>query len=201
MMTRTRDAGVEGIAGCDHLSPLMAAAAADRPGAFDALVRAALPLIRAAVRRRMGSGHAEAEDAVQDTLIALHRVRGEYDPRRPAGPWIARIAEQRALDRLRGLWRWTRKASEFAGEYETGCVEPRSTLSGVELAEKAQRLRTAIAGLPPSQRTALRLAKLEELPLAEASRRSGMSVAALKIATMRGVRALRRALGEPAGAV
>lgn len=196
-MIQTRDAGAETIPGNDRLSALMAETAVDRPGAFDALVGAALPLIRAAVRRRMGSRHAEADDAVQDTLIALYRVRSEYDPRRPAAPWIARIAEQRALDRIRGLWRWTRKASEFAGELETSCVEPPSALSGVELAQGARRLRAAIDELPPSQRIALRLAKLEGLPLAEASRRSGMSVAALKIATMRGVRTLRRSLSEP----
>lgn len=196
-MTQTRDAGAEAIPRSDRLSQLMAEAATDHPGAFDMLARAALPLIRAAVCRRMGSRHAEVDDAVQDALIALYRVRGEYDPRRPAAPWIARIAEQRALDRIRGLWRWTRKASEFAGAFETSCVEPRSALSGIELAQGAQRLRTAIAELPPSQRIALRLAKLEELPLAEASQRSGMSVAALKIATMRGVRSLRRSLSEP----
>lgn len=200
-MTKTRDAQAEAIPGRDRLSALLAAAAADRPGAFDAVARAALPLIRAAVRRRMGSGHAEADDAVQDTLIALHRVRSEYDPRRPAAPWIARIAEQRALDRIRGLSRWARKVSEFADAHEICGVEPRSALSGVELAQGARQLRAAIAGLPPSQRVALSLAKLEELPLAEASQRSGMSVAALKIATMRGVRTLRRSLGEPPHAV
>lgn len=196
-MTQTCDAEAEATPGSDRLSALLAAAAADRPGAFDAVVRAALPLIRAAVRRRMGSSHAEADDAVQDTLIALHRVRRAYDPGRPAAPWIARIAEQRALDRIRGLSRWARKASEFAGAYEICHVEPRSALSGVELTQGARQLRAAIAGLPPSQRIALSLAKLEELPLAEASRRSGMSVAALKIATMRGVRTLRRSLSEP----
>lgn len=200
-MTQTRESRATDLAGPDRLSPLMAAASTDRAGAFDALVRAALPLIRAAVRRRMGHGHAEVEDAVQDTLIVLHKIRGQYDPARPAAPWIARIAEQRALDRIRGLRRWARKASEFAGEQEIRSVEPRSALSGLEVVEGAARLRAAIAELPTSQRTALRLAKLEELPLAEASRRCGMSVAALKIATMRGVQALRRSLAEPVAAV
>jgi RNA polymerase sigma-70 factor (ECF subfamily) len=181
----------------DRLSALMAAAADDRPGAFDALVHLALPLIRATVRRRLGADRAEAEDAVQETLITLHNIRRQYDPSRPAAPWIARIAEQRSLDRIRGLRRWTRNVSEFATDHEAFYGEPRSPLSGIELAQGARRLRTAIAGLPPSQRTAIMLAKLEELPLAEASRRSGISVGALKVATMRGVRALRRALAEP----
>jgi RNA polymerase sigma-70 factor (ECF subfamily) len=56
-----------------------------------------------------------------------------------------------------------------------------------------------VAELPESQRTALRLAKLEDLPLAEASARSGLSVGALKVATHRAVRALRRRLGVEDG--
>ena len=56
-------------------------------------------------------------------------------------------------------------------------------------------LRDAVAELPESQRTALRLAKLEDLPLAEAARRSGLSVGALKVATHRALKTLRRRLG------
>jgi len=52
-----------------------------------------------------------------------------------------------------------------------------------------------VAELPESQRTALRLAKLEDMPLAEASRRSGLSVGALKVATHRALKTLRRRLG------
>jgi RNA polymerase sigma-70 factor (ECF subfamily) len=52
-----------------------------------------------------------------------------------------------------------------------------------------------VAALPQAQRTALGLAKLEDLPLAEASTRSGMSVGALKVATHRAVKALRKRLG------
>lgn len=58
-----------------------------------------------------------------------------------------------------------------------------------------RQLRAAVAELPESQRTALRLAKLEDMPLAEASRRSGLSVGALKVATHRALKTLRRRLG------
>jgi RNA polymerase sigma-70 factor (ECF subfamily) len=43
----------------------------------------------------------------------------------------------------------------------------------------------------------LALAKLEDLPLAEASARSGLSVGALKVATHRAVRSLRGRLRVP----
>ena len=59
----------------------------------------------------------------------------------------------------------------------------------------AAELRAAVAELPQAQRTALGLAKLEDLPLAEASARSGMSIGALKVATHRAVKALRKRLG------
>jgi len=62
----------------------------------------------------------------------------------------------------------------------------------------ARQLRAAVADLPDSQRTALRLAKLEDLPLAEASRRSGLSVGALKVATHRALATLRQRLGARA---
>ena len=62
------------------------------------------------------------------------------------------------------------------------------------LPQAGEPLRAAVAELPEAQRQALALAKLEDLPLAEASARSGMSVGALKVATHRAVKALRRRL-------
>jgi RNA polymerase sigma-70 factor (ECF subfamily) len=51
--------------------------------------------------------------------------------------------------------------------------------------------------LPPGQRTALSLTKIENLPLADAATRSGISVGVLKVATHRAIRTLRRRLGLP----
>ena len=50
----------------------------------------------------------------------------------------------------------------------------------------------ALDRLPPGQREAVRLTKIEGLSLKEASAASGMSVAALKIATHRAIQRLRR---------
>lgn len=67
---------------------------------------------------------------------------------------------------------------------------------GVEAELDSQRaaasLRGAVQDLPTAQRTALGLTKIEDLSLAEASRRSGMTVGALKVATHRAMGALRR---------
>lgn len=171
----------------------MAAAQAGDAQAYDRVLRACLPFLRAVVRRRI-SDPAEAEDAVQDTLLSVHQLRATYDPGRPLRPWLAAIAERRAIDRLRRHGR--RQGRETPIEHFGETLASPATNTGEERVDAA-RLRAAVAELPPAQRTALALAKLEDLPLAEASARSGMSVGALKVATHRAVKALRKRLGGP----
>lgn len=58
--------------------------------------------------------------------------------------------------------------------------------------QAAEQLHAATAALPRAQGTALRVATSEDLSLAEASTRSGMTIGALKVATHRAIAALRR---------
>lgn len=174
---------------------LMAAAQAGDRRAYDTLLRDCLPLLRAIARRRIADAH-EAEDAVQDTLLTIHRMLATYDPSRPLRPWIAAIAERRCVDRLRRRGRGAGREAPLDDHAET-LAAPAGETGEDRIA--GRQLRAAVASLPDSQRTALRLAKLEDLPLAEASARSGMSVGALKVATHRALRTLRRRLGARDG--
>jgi len=168
----------------------MAAAQAGDAVAYDALLRAILPLLRNIARRRIANP-AEAEDAVQDALLTIHRLRHTYDPARPIRPWLVAITERRAVDRLRRQGRRAGRESSIEEHGET-LAAPAANTGEARVA--AAELRAAVAELPQAQQMALALAKLEDLPLAEASARSGMSVGALKVATHRAVRALRRRL-------
>lgn len=169
----------------------LAAAQAGDTRAYDRLLRDCLPLLRAIARRRITDA-AEAEDAVQDTLLTIHRMLATYDPARPARPWIAAIAERRCIDRLRRRGRTAGRENTIDDHAET-LAAPAGVTGEDRVANR--QLREAVAELPESQRTALRLAKLEDLPLAEASARSGLSVGALKVATHRALKTLRRKLG------
>lgn len=169
----------------------LAAAQAGDARAYDRLLKGCLPLLRAIARRRIADPH-EAEDAVQDTLLTIHQLRHTYDPTRPARPWIAAICERRCIDRLRRRGRRQGRETPIDDYGETLAAPP---AAGGEERIAARQLRDAVATLPESQRTALRLAKLEDLSLAEASARSGMTVGALKVATHRAVKTLRRVLG------
>lgn len=169
----------------------MVAAQAGDARAYDQLLRDCLPLLRGIARRRIRDTH-EAEDAVQDTLLTIHRMIATYDPDRPLRPWIVAIAERRCVDRLRRRGRGAGRETPIDDHAET-LAAPSGETGEERIA--GRQLREAVAELPESQRTALRLAKLEDLPLAEASRRSGLSVGALKVATHRALRSLRRRLG------
>ncbi|MBY0335907.1 MAG: RNA polymerase subunit sigma, partial [Acetobacteraceae bacterium] len=81
-------------------SGLMAAAQGGDAAAYERLLREVAPFLRAIARRRIADP-AEVEDAVQDTLLTLHALRHTYDPARPLRPWLAAIAERRAVDRVR----------------------------------------------------------------------------------------------------
>ena len=57
----------------------------------------------------------------------------------------------------------------------------------------------AIERLPPGQREAVRLLKLQEMSLQQAAAASGMSVAALKVAMHRAMNNLRKMLTKSGG--
>src|SRR3954452_17388166 len=167
----------------------MLAAQAGDARAYDRLLRAALPFLRGIARRRLADP-AEAEDAVQDTLLTLHQIRHGWDPTRPIRPWLATLCERRCIDRLRRHPRPLRQAVALGDLPDTYAAEPARALGDLEAAE----LRRAIASLPRVQRTALALAKLAELPVAEAAARSGLAPGSIKVATHRAIRSLRRIL-------
>lgn len=64
---------------------------------FEALYRAELSYVLHTLRR-LGVGRAELEDVAHDVFVAIHRHFGDYDPSRPARPWIFAFAFRMARD-------------------------------------------------------------------------------------------------------
>jgi RNA polymerase sigma-70 factor (ECF subfamily) len=50
---------------------------------------------------RIGKGAAEAEDLVQEAVLAIHLKRHTYDPAEPLTPWVHAIARYKLIDFLR----------------------------------------------------------------------------------------------------
>jgi len=132
---------------------------------------------------------ADVEDAVQDILLAVHALRRTYDPLRPFGPWLVAIANRRLVDRLRKQGRrWAREATLTSDHDAVAVPEPKADPLD------CNELESAVERLPAGQRQAIRMLKLQEMSLREASAASGISVATLKVATHRGLKALRALL-------
>ena len=165
--------------------------ASDRE-AYRTLLEGVTPYIRS-LAARCFKQPTDVEDAVQDVLLTIHMVRHAYDPSRPFGPWLAAIANRRIIDRLRRETR--RKAREVAlsADHET-FVELSANLHAETSDEVA--LAQAIERLPPDQRQTIRMLKLNEMSLKEAAAASGRSIPALKVATHRAIKTLRRMLKQ-----
>lgn len=167
---------------------LMLAAQGGQQRDYAMFLREVSPFIRV-IARRHHRNTGLVEDVVQETLTSIHRMRHTHEPGRPVEPWVAAIAKARSIDVLR---RHTRISKRETGE-DTDVLSShpdRGPSTESRLASESA-IAEAMAGLTQAQRDAVRLLKIEELSLAEASSVSGLSVQALKSALHRAMNNLR----------
>ena len=167
----------------------MAAAQAGDRRAYEKLLVDSVGLIRAAARRQ-GVAYDQLDDVVQETLLTVHRVRHTYDPARSYDAWLSAIASRRAIDALRSSGRRDRREihDEFALDSHPDVDDASAATEGQQ---RAQRLREAIAELPPGQREAVEQLGLHERSLSEAAELTGRNTGALKVNLHRALKALR----------
>ena len=145
--------------------------------------------VRRVARAVTGDTH-DADDAAQDAFLsALDRLE-TYDPRRPFGPWLMRIAANAGIDLLRR--RTVRRADALDETIASRVESPAAAAAGAEL--KA-RIAAALAALPERQRIAVTLFDLEGYPHAEIAQILGVPEGTARSDVFHGRRALRKALG------
>jgi RNA polymerase sigma-70 factor (ECF subfamily) len=138
---------------------------------------------------RIGRGPVEAEDLVQEALIAIHTRRESYDRSQPLTPWVYAIARYKFMDHLRR----TKAAIRDVPIEEAAEVLARDDIAGVESGHDLEKL---MADLSPKTRQAIRAVKLDGLSVSEAAARSGMSESAVKVTVHRGLRKLALLIGR-----
>jgi len=181
----------------EKLAALMRAAQQGDSRAYQALLRACLP-VAASIARRQGVPADRLDDVAQDVLLTIHRARATYDPSRPFMPWLRAIVQRRAIDNMRSHGR--RAGREVFDEFaylnhpDTG---PEAN-AGLERADASRTLNAAIETLPPGQRQAVDLLALQDRSLEEAAAVTGRTKGALKVNLHRAIQSLRTQLrGEP----
>lgn len=150
--------------------------------------RQALQLIAQRLRRfysrRLQALPDEVEDLVQETLLALHVQRGTYDASLPVSAWVFAIARHKLVD----MWR-RRGRKDSLNDSLDELTEDQHPWSAQELPSKRD-LGVLLKQLPDAQQRAIVWTKIEGLSMQEASERSGVSVAALKVQVHRGLKQL-----------
>jgi RNA polymerase sigma-70 factor (ECF subfamily) len=138
---------------------------------------------------RLGRGATEAEDLVQEALIAIHTRRHTYDPSELLTPWVYAIARYKLIDHLRQ----TRASMADAPIDEADEVLAQDDHIGVESAYDIHRL---LNQLPEKMRRAIQAVKLDELSIGETASRYGLTESAVKVNVHRGLKALAASIAR-----
>ena len=174
-------------------SALMSAAQGGDRAAYETLLRDCVPFI-AGIARRRGLPPDRADDVVQETLMAIHRARATYDPRRSFDAWLRVIAERRAVDVLRQAYRHGAHEVHAPLAYESHADEDVNLAAGIEQDDTAGLVQSAVAALPARQREAVKRLMLEQKSLVDAAAVTGRSKGSLKVNLHRALKALRLTL-------
>lgn len=174
------------------LGPLWQRAQAGDEAAYRNALDLLARRLRAYFRRRLSGLPDEVEDLVQETLLALHLQRASHEAGLPVTSWAHAIAHHKLVD----MWR-RRGRREALHEPLDDLAEADHPAAPEPDATARRDVALLLEQLPAAQQQAIVLTKLEGLSMVEASARTGVSVAALKVQVHRGLKKLAALMQQP----
>lgn len=163
-----------------ELKSLMVAGLAGDKAAYRALLTALGDVLRKYYMRRIG--HDDAEDLVQEALVAIHTRRATYDPTQPFTPWLYAVARYKLLDHLR-----RRKVRAAVSLEDAGELFAEDESQAAQARRDVDRL---LQDLPEGTRLLIRQVKIEGLSMQEAARLAGRSEIAVRVGIHRGLKSI-----------
>lgn len=174
---------------------MTAALAGDEP-AYHRLLAALAPVLRAYARRtlaQMGASTADAEDIVQETLLAIHLHRNTWRQTDPIGPWVTAIARYKLIDSLRRRGRRAEVAiDDLADALPDGGADQEEELGRRQVIRLVDRLEGR-------QGAIVRAISLEGADIKDTAAKFGMSEGAVRVALHRGLKTLAQLYGARDG--
>jgi RNA polymerase sigma-70 factor (ECF subfamily) len=143
------------------------------------------PYLRAMARRRceqFGAPASEAEDVLQEVLLAVHLKRGTWDVARPIGPWLTTIVRNKLIDSLRRRGRHVNVPIDDVIEI----LEAEDQSEATDMLD-AERL---LQKLGDPQRDIVRSISLEGAGVRETAARLNMTEGAVRVALHRALKTL-----------
>ncbi|MGX1785581.1 sigma-70 family RNA polymerase sigma factor [Bosea sp. NPDC055332] len=177
-----------------ELRPVFLAALAGDGAAYKVFLDAISARLRGYLRRMLArsgrSEPSEAEDVLQETLLALHLSRHTYEPSSPVTAWAHAIARYKLVDHLR-------RTGRHAGHLPLDDEVERIAAPESSAADARLDLERAMQALPERTRRLIEQVKLQGSSVAEAANAAGMTENAAKVAIHRGLQAMARLLSKP----
>ncbi|MDI9848730.1 sigma-70 family RNA polymerase sigma factor [Rhodoblastus sp. 17X3] len=170
-------------------SAAMRAALAGDGAAYQRLLAALAPYLRNLCRKacaRAGLSASEAEDAVQETLLAIHLKRHTWDSSQPLTPWLSAIARNKVIDMMR---RRGRRAETDIADFENVLAAPPEAEHVERELERQDALRL-LDQLSGKQREAIQAVSIRGESLRDAAKNLGVTEGALRVSVHRGLKAL-----------
>ena len=132
------------------------------------------------------------EDITQEALLSVHKAMKTYDPSRPFVPWLMAIVNFRRTDYLRAHYS---ARDNLTAPLEDLDLENNDTVTFDHHQGEYKDIERALTSLPPRQREVFDLVKMQGYSAKEASEKTGMSVAAVKVSVHRSLQKLKERLG------
>ena len=166
---------------------LMCAANAGDAAAYQRLLKSLVPALRIAARHglaRARMNDADAEDIVQETLLAIHLKRHTWDASRPIGPWIRAIVRNKLVDNLR------RRGGRI--DIPIDGFEEILSVDDSKPAVEVRDVEPYLDDLPRRQREVVQAILREEISIQETAERLKMTEGAVRVALHRGLTELAK---------
>lgn len=175
-------------AGLDEL--LIAVGRGDQ-GAFDNLYRVAAPRLFGVCLRVLPQ-RAEAEEVLQEVFITIWRKADQFDAARASAyTWLAMMARNRAIDRLRSA-KVERTGNSVIDPDDPVDAEPAHVEA--EAAQDSKRLNACMQELEGNRRSMIRTAFFEGSTYEELATRTGTPLGTVKSWIRRGLAQLKACL-------
>jgi RNA polymerase sigma-70 factor, ECF subfamily len=144
-----------------------------------------------------------AEELVQDAFLQIFRARSRYEPRARFATFLYRVVTNLCLNELRRFEYQGRTepldgnpTEDGAGSREIADQSGPTAVESVVGAQAASRIGEVLDRLPPNQRTALLLSRVEGFSYQEVADTLETSVSAVKSLIFRATQTLRQELRE-----
>ena len=179
---------------------LVEAVLADRPGAFEQLVRDYQGLCWHVIQRMVRHPE-DTRELCQEAFVRVHRYLHQYRFDSPLKSWIGQVAysvAKRHLERKRIPL--VDAVNDEDGLSLLDNIGDGFDLEATHAGDEEQRaLHAAIEALPPMQRTVLTLYHLEELPIGQVAAITGLAEGTIKSHLFRSRNKLRDVLAPRIG--